>query len=216
MADSVLSIMEAMLPELSDLQTSGVLSPEEVTAVVAARRGAEYALAKRVPVADDYVRAIEYELAFEGVRRRRKERLGLKAPRVADFAGIRRIHFIFDRATRRLRSPSEGPRWWLAWADFAARCGSSKALDRIYGKALTLYPRCAALWLAAAVYQFDVVGGYGTARALCSRALRVNPTHLGLWVAYFQMECVFALRAAGRAVAAGEVVSFFMAKRMGR
>ena len=50
---------------------------------------------------------------------------------MSDFAGVRRIHFIFDRGLRKFKGDV---RFWLQYIDFAHRAGSTHALGRILAK----------------------------------------------------------------------------------
>ena len=194
------AILERTVPELEELQIKGILNADEVKAVVAKRRDLEYALCRRAPSSDDYVRAIEYELSLDAMRRRRKAALGLKRAGSSDHACVRRIHFIFDRACRKFPSAVS---WWLQWVDFALRTKSSKSVDRIFGRALMLHPRCEKLWLLAAEWHFDAMNHYATGRALLTRALRINKHSQPLWLAFFRLECIYVLRMRGRRLALG-------------
>ena len=200
MADAVTAILERMVPELEELQERGIFTPAEVKSIVRKRSDLEYGLKKRAVTPEDFVRALEYELNLEALRRRRKAQLGLRRVTESDHAGIRRIHFIFDRAVRRFRMDV---RWWLQWADFCMRSRSTKAVDRVFGRALMLHSRCEELWLQAAAWQFDRMQQYATARALMQRALRANKLSPRLWTSYFQLELVYVMRVLGRRLALG-------------
>lgn len=200
MADAVTAILERMVPELEELQERGIFTPAEVKSIVRKRSDLEYGLKKRAVTPEDFVRALEYELNLEALRRRRKAQLGLRRVTESDHAGIRRIHFIFDRAVRRFRMDV---RWWMQWADFCMRSRSTKAVDRVFGRALMLHSRCDELWLQATAWQFDRMQQYATARALMQRALRANKLSPRLWTSYFQLELVYVMRVLGRRLALG-------------
>ena len=199
-AAAVQQILERMVPELEDLQERGIFTQAEVRSIVDRRREHEYAMHRRAPDEVDFVRAIEYELNLEALRRRRKVKLGMRRSTLADHAGLRRVHFIFDRATRRLRADA---RWWTQWADFCIRTRSTRAADRVFGRALQLHPRDEALWILAASWHFDRMSNFATARSLMTRAVRVNRFSRALWVAFFRLECVYVLRMKGRRFALG-------------
>jgi hypothetical protein len=170
-------------------------SQDEVRAIVRKRREHEYSMAKRTPAESDYVRSLEYELAVEALRRQRKARLGLRRTTVSDHAGIRRIHFIFDRVCKRFRGRVA---WWLQWLDFSLRTASGKAAGRILGRALQLHPHSSELWMQAAAFEFDRQHNMSAARALLQRGLRANGSSPSLWVGYFRMECLYILKVKGR------------------
>ena len=200
MADAVQQILERLIPDLSDLQEKGVFSPSEIKSIVSHRREHEYALHRRLPEEVAFVRAIEYELNLEALRRRRKAALNLTRTAASDHGGIRRVHFLFERAIRRFRAD---PRWWIQWVDFGMRTGALRAVDRVVGRALMLHPRSESLWILAAEWQFDRLAHFATARSLMTRAVRINRTSKPLWLAFFRMECVYVLRMRGRRLLLG-------------
>lgn len=155
---------------------------------------------KRTPNEDDYARAIEYELSLDALRLRRKERLGLKKTTLSDHAGMRRIHFIFDRACRKFRAETK---WWLQWIDYSLRTNAAKASSRIFARALQLHPLCEDLWLQAATFEYDRQNNVAAARAIMLRSIRANPNSLKLWLAYFRMECLYVLRMKSRRIMLG-------------
>ena len=200
MAATVDTIMERMIPELRDLESRGLFTSAEVSSIVARRREFEYLFAKRTPNPSDYTRALEYELSLESLRKLRRARLALRRTTVSDHAGVRRMHFIFDRACRRFRGTVA---WWLQWLDFCLRTGSARAAARVVARALRIHPRSVELWLQAAAFEWDRLGNVASARALLLRALRVNGDSRTLWLAYFRMECLYVQKLRGRRIILG-------------
>lgn len=173
---------------------------QEVKSIIAKRRDFEYTFIKRAAAPEDYLRALEYELTLEALRRKRRERLGLQKTSLSDHAGIRRIHFVFDRACRKFRGDIQ---WWMQWLDFALRTNSAKAVGKILARALQLHPRSEELWLQAAEFEFDRQRNVTAARALLLRSLRINRHSSRLWLAYFRVECLYILLVRGRRVVLG-------------
>jgi hypothetical protein len=56
-----------------------------------------------------------------------------KKKSIADYAIVRRIHFIFERAVRRFRSDLS---LWTAWLEFCRASNSHRRLGRVVGRAL--------------------------------------------------------------------------------
>jgi hypothetical protein len=56
-----------------------------------------------------------------------------KKKSIADYAIVRRIHFIFERAVRRFRSDLS---LWTAWLEFCRASNSNRRLGRVVGRAL--------------------------------------------------------------------------------
>ena len=55
MADRVIEIMEAMIPEFEDLRKRGLCSPAEVKALIKRRENAEYSMNRRQPARADFL-----------------------------------------------------------------------------------------------------------------------------------------------------------------
>ena len=207
--------IERQLPALEDLLERGIFTRDELQAVVAARREHEHVLARRTPLKADFLRAIAYELRLDATRRSRKKRLGLDRSSLGDFAGVKRVHFLFDRALRKFGSDLA---LWLRYLDFAKRTGSSKALSQIFPRMLQLHPRAPGVWVRAAAHEYEDRGNVAAARTLLQRALRVNGKYSRrLWLEYFRLEFLYlqkvmarksvlgVLGGAGNAEGAGDV-----------
>ena len=68
--------LEASLPELKDLQTSGIFSGPEIKEIIRRRTNYELQLVRRQPRKKDFLDYIEYEMALERLRRKRVAQLG--------------------------------------------------------------------------------------------------------------------------------------------
>lgn len=98
------------------------------------RREFEYALAARAPKKESFLQYIAYETSLESLRRKRKERRGIQRTLPSDFAVIKHLHFVFDRALRTFKSHED---LWLRWVDFTLRIhrhGGEKMIGRILPK----------------------------------------------------------------------------------
>lgn len=85
-----------------------------------------FIVGKRESVLNRYV---EYESKLEELRRLRKEKLRLEGKAsIADRALMRRIHFIFERATRKFPGDL---RLWLAWLEFCQAQSSKRIFSRV-------------------------------------------------------------------------------------
>lgn len=75
-------------------------------------------------------RYAEYETKLEALRVHRKALMGLQGKTtLADYAIVKRIHLIFERATRKFRGDL---RVWLKWLHFCRTSGSTRQISRVY------------------------------------------------------------------------------------
>ncbi|KAK9727368.1 U3 snoRNP protein [Basidiobolus ranarum] len=189
MADTVQYHLENMIPELEDLEKKKIFSKEEIRSIVKKRTNFEYSLKRRSPKKIDYLRYIEYELNLENLRKKRKLRLDIGGkPSVSDYAGPRRINFIFERALVKFKGDVA---LWLQWVDFAKKNKMNKLLSKIFARAIQLHPAKPSLWILAASWEFEDNLNTTAARILLQRGLRLNPESQELWLEYFRLELVY-------------------------
>ncbi|KAK9762196.1 U3 snoRNP protein [Basidiobolus ranarum] len=189
MADTVQYHLENMIPELEDLEKKKIFNKEEIRSIVKKRTNFEYSLKRRSPKKIDYLRYIEYELNLENLRKKRKARLDIKGkPSVSDYAGPRRINFIFERALVKYKGDVA---LWLQWVDFAKGNKMNKLLSKIFARAIQLHPAKPSLWILAASWEFEDNLNTNGARILLQRGLRLNPESQDLWLEYFRLELVY-------------------------
>eukprot|EP01134_Creolimax_fragrantissima_P005776 CFRG5776T1 len=189
MAEAVHKLLEEMLPELDEYQTRGIFSTVEVKSIVKKRTNFEYALRRRITKRDDYVRYIAYEVNLNTLRLKRKQRLGLtKKNTPAEYAIIRRVHFIYRRLLKKFGSD---PKLWVQYFDFCKRNESTRLLGRAFADALSVHPREADMWVEAAKYEFEERANIRSARILMQRGLRLNPKSKTLWLEYFRLENMY-------------------------
>ncbi|KAL1920616.1 uncharacterized protein VTP21DRAFT_993 [Calcarisporiella thermophila] len=189
MADTVQYYLEQMVPELEDLENKGIFSKAEVKSIVKRRTKFEYALKRRISKKIDYLRYVEYEMNLEALRKKRKSRLDIKSKTsISDYAGVRRINFIFERALRKFGGDVS---LWLQYIDFAKSSGASKTLGKLFAKAIQLHPSKTSLWILAASWEFEENANIVAARTLMQRGLRLNPEKEQLWHEYFRLELAY-------------------------
>lgn len=184
MADRVEDIMQGMVPELDDLKRKRIFDENEVRHVVRRRREFEYLLQKPGCRAEDYLSCIRYEVALENLRKVRSKALHWKKKTISDVAGIRRMHFIFDRSVKRYKG---NLRLWYQYIDFCLRSGSTKILTRVLLRCVKLHPREANLWLLAADRSLKM-GQIKAGRTLLLRGLRFMPRSQKLWGEFIKLE----------------------------
>lgn len=74
-------------------------------------------------------RYVQYETKLEELRRLRRDSRALRGKKgLAENALIRRIHFIYERATRKFRGDL---RLWSAWLDFCKESNSRRKLSQV-------------------------------------------------------------------------------------
>lgn len=74
-------------------------------------------------------RYVQYESRLEELRQLRRDVLGVESKKtLADFAIVRRIHFIYERATRKFPGDM---RLWSSWLQFCKDTNSNKRLSQV-------------------------------------------------------------------------------------
>ena len=208
-------LLERSVAELEDLQVRGIFDREEIRSIVKARTDFEYRLQARAPDKLDYLRYAKYEYNLDLLRRKRRTRMaaeadmgsgkGKKGKRgtkgggggsaMSDFAGEKRIHFIFSRAVKKFQGDLA---LWNQYIEYAMRSKSHGRLAKIFPEALRLHPKCADLWIKAAVWEYRRNQNIATARTYMQRAIRLNASARTLWIEYFRLELDYVRRVRAR------------------
>ncbi len=133
---------------------------------------------------------------------------------------MRRVHFIYERATRKFRGDLA---LWHAWLQFCKDSRSARQMSKarrpasappeprlpracrrlgrldehscgsqVLAKALQLHPTVAGLWSYAAAWELEHNRSPAAARALMQRGLRLCKADAQLWVDYFRLELLYA------------------------
>ncbi|KAI8886444.1 hypothetical protein K501DRAFT_244139 [Backusella circina FSU 941] len=191
MAETVQYYLERMIPELEDLEKHNVFSKTEIKAIIKKRTNLEYALKRRIAKKIDFLRCIEYEMNVEELRKKRVERLGLKAEFLKtkrEYSGVKRIFALFRRATTKFKGDVA---LWLQYIDYAKKSNSRNVLSSIFTQAIQYHPGNASLWIMAASWEHDQNANPSAARTLMQRSLRMNPENELLWQEYMKLELIY-------------------------
>ncbi|KAF9283302.1 U3 snoRNP protein [Mortierella alpina] len=196
MADTVQFYMEEMIPEMRDLEQKGIFSKKEITSILKQRQKYEYALKRRIAKKADFLRYIEYEMNLEALRKKRRARMvSLTKQSISDYAGPRRIYFIFKRCLTKFKGDIS---IWLQYINYAKKTGASRTLGKIFAQAIQLHPANEKLWILAAAWEWEENANIVAARVLLQRALRLNTTTEALWHEYFRLELVYIAKILAR------------------
>lgn len=184
MAEKVEQVMQAMVPEFDDLRRKRIFDEAEIRHIVKRRRDFEYSFQKSTAGPQDYLRGIRYEIALESLRKGRSDALHWKKRTVSDYSGVHRMHFLFERATKRYKGDM---RLWFQYIDFCLRSGSTRILSKVLLRCVKLHPKEVNVWLLAADRSLKC-GQVKAARTLLLRALRFSPRNAKLWGEFFRLE----------------------------
>ncbi|KAK3815275.1 MAG: U3 small nucleolar RNA-associated protein 6-domain-containing protein [Benniella sp.] len=196
MADTVQFYMEEMIPEMRDLEQKGIFSKKEIASILKKREKFEYALKRRISKKADFLRYIEYEMNLEELRKKRRARMVIKAKMsISDYAGPRRIYFIYRRCLTKFKGDIS---IWLQYINYAKKTGASRTLGKIFAQAIQLHPTNEKLWILAAAWEWEENANVVAARVLLQRALRLNTTTESLWHEYFRLELVYIAKILAR------------------
>lgn len=193
-------ILEQSVAELDDLQNKGLFDRKEIMMVMRRRTDFEQRIQGRGGTVRDFLKYSEFEINLEKLRLKRFNRLNLVGlvdakPSISDYAGFKRIIFIFDRAVRRFPADLD---IWTKYILFAKEKDAIKIVYRIYAKLLQLQPRNVDAWISAAKYEFESNHNAKGARDLFQRALRLNPESRLLWLTYAQFELTYVSKLLAR------------------
>ena len=182
--------MEKMLPELEDMRVKGYFTEDELRSIVERRRDFEYKVRRRKPDKTSFTRYIEYELALEKLLKKRKKKVGVPMGYVsaADTTVIRRLHSIYSRLLWRYPGDVAD---WFRYIAFCHAHGSTRALDRMFPRALKAHSRNPDLWIAAARFEYESRNDTVAARAVLQRALRLNAHIPAIWIEYLKLELLY-------------------------
>ncbi|KAF9164975.1 U3 snoRNP protein [Actinomortierella ambigua] len=196
MADTVRFYMEEMLPEIRDLEQKGIFSKVELASIIKKREKFEYALKRRITKKADFLRYIEYEMNLEALRKKRRARMISDTKQsISDYAGPRRIFFIYKRCLTKFHGDIS---IWLQYISYAKTNSATRMLSKIFAQALQLHPSNAKLWILAAAWEWEENANIVAARTLLQRAIRLNTTTQSLWHEYFRLELVYIAKILAR------------------
>lgn len=200
MASTIRYYLEQSVPELEDLTKKGLFERKEITMVMRRRTDFEHRIQGRGATPRDYLKYAAFEINLERLRIKRYLRLNTAnlvdtKPSLSDWAGFRRIVFVFDRAVRRFPGNLD---IWAEYIKFVREKDAVKVVYRVYAKLLQLQPRNVDAWLLAAKYEFEENANAKGARDLYQRGLRFNPESTRLWMSYAQFELTYVAKLLAR------------------
>lgn len=200
MSSKVRFYLEQSVPELDDLTKKGLFDRKEITMIMRRRTDFEHRIQGRGSRPRDFLKYAAFEMNLEKLRIKRYQRLKTAnmidtKPSISDWAGFRKIVFIFERAVKRYPGDLD---IWSQYIRFVKEKDAVKVVYRVYAKLLLLQPRNVDAWLLAAKYEFDINANAKGARELYQRALRMNPESAKLWLSYAQFELTYVLKLLAR------------------
>lgn len=196
MAEKIRYFLEKALPEVQDLQDKGLFDKREATMIMRRRTDFEHRILARGSKPKDFMRYIEFESNLERLRVKRfhrYKRVNAVDTRksISDYAGIKRINFIYDRAVARF---PDDLALWSSYLLFAKKNQSVPIVYKIYTQVLQIHPRKIKFWVSAADYEFENNSNAKAARTLFQKGLRFNPDSLELWIAYAEFELLYVTK----------------------
>jgi len=178
----------------------------EIRSIIQKRTRFEHALARRNPQKADFTRYIKYEKALESLRKKRVERLSnasiLPSPTItrltsseiggrktiSDWAGPRKISFLYRRATNALRGDIS---LWNEYIGYVVEQGQTMGALLVFTSAVNIHPYHVPFWIAAANFEMLRRRNMPAARAIMQRCIRFNQQSNGAWVSYLNLEMEF-------------------------
>ncbi|KAK4612465.1 U3 small nucleolar RNA-associated protein 6 [Fulvia fulva] len=192
-SDKARFYLEQYVPELQEYQQKGIFTREEITAITSKRSGFEHTLNARGSTPADYARYATYEMNLDGLRKKRRKRLGIKGAKT--FNGQRTVFFVLDRATKKFPGDMG---LWMQYIDFCSKEKASKKLAKVFTSVLRLHPRDSSLWVLAAKHYAETQGDMGTARSYFQRGLRFCKDDAKLYLEYARLEMVYLAKLKAR------------------
>lgn len=200
MSSKIRFFMEQSVPELEDLKRKGLFDQKEITMIMRRRTDFEHRIQGRGAKPRDFLKYADFEINLEKLRIKRFARLRETdhvdtAPSISDWAGFRKVIFVFDRAVRRFSGDLD---IWTKYLQFVKEKDAIKVVYRVYAKLLLLQPRNVDAWLSAAKYEFETNANAKGTRELYQKALRLNPESKKLWLSYAQFELTYVSKLLAR------------------
>jgi tetratricopeptide (TPR) repeat protein len=115
---------------------------------------------------------------------------------VCDFAGVKRLHDLYNRAVGKFPGDLE---LWFNYIHMAKKLKSYRRIGSIVARAIQLHPRNPNLWILAAAWEFEHHANTAAARKLMQRAVAMNREQGVLWTEWFKMEMAYVTKIRKRA-----------------
>lgn len=187
--------LEKSAPELEDLYEKGLFTKPELSVIMRRRTEFEHRITGRHSTQRDFTRYAEYEMNVERLRRKRVARIKPEREGISQWAGPRRILYIYDRATQKFKGDLS---LWMQYLNYARQQRSANVVSKIFTQLLALNPTRPEVWIMAAKYEFEHNASIKAARAIMQRGLRFNNDSETLFLEYFRLELLFVSKARAR------------------
>lgn len=112
---------------------------------------------------------------LEALRKKRRARMVSDTKKsISDYAGPRRIYFIYKRCLIKFKGDIS---IWLQYIDFAKKTGATRTLGKIFAQAIQLHPTNEKMWILAAAWEWEENANIVAARGkTLFQLLNLNPT----------------------------------------
>ncbi|XP_008046719.1 U3 small nucleolar RNA-associated protein 6 homolog [Carlito syrichta] len=190
MAEIIHEHLEDRLPELEQLERTGLFSPLEIRAIIRKASELEYRIQRRALLKDDFIRYVQYEIHLLELIQKRRLRIGylFKKDEIENSI-IHRVQGIFRRASAKWKDDVQ---LWLSYIVFCKKWATNTQLSKVYSAMLAIHSNKPALWIMAAKWEMEDRLSSESARQLFLRALRFHPKCPKLYKEYFRMELMHA------------------------
>uniref|UniRef100_A0A8C6FN17 UTP6 small subunit processome component n=1 Tax=Moschus moschiferus TaxID=68415 RepID=A0A8C6FN17_MOSMO len=190
MAEITQERVEDRLPELEQLERTGLFSEAEIRAIIRKSLELEYRIQRRSLLKDDFIRYAQYEInLLELIQKRRiRARYTFKQDEIEDPI-IRQIQSVFRRAATKWKYDVP---LWLSLIAFCRKWAANVQLSKIFSSLLTIHSNKPGLWILAAKWELEDSFSSESARQLFFQALSFHPRCPKLHEEYFRMELMHA------------------------
>ncbi|XFF83500.1 hypothetical protein AB1E18_009719 [Capra hircus] len=190
MAEIIQERVEDRLPELQQLERTGLFSQMEIRAIIRKALELEYRIQRRSLLKDDFIRYVQYEIHLLELIEKRRTRVGytFKKDEIEDPI-IHRIQSVFRRASIKWKDDVQ---LWLSFIAFCRKWAAKVHLSKIFSSLLAIHSNKPGLWILAAKWELEDCLSSESARQLFLRALRFHPRCPKLYEEYFRMELMHA------------------------
>ena len=173
MAEIIQERVEDRLPELQQLERTGLFSQMEIRAIIRKALELEYRIQRRSLLKDDFIRYVQYEIHLLELIEKRRTRVGytFKKDEIEDPI-IHRIQSVFRRASIKWKDDVQ---LWLSFIAFCRKWAAKVHLSKIFSSLLAIHSNKPGLWILAAKWELEDCLSSESARQLFLRALRFHP-----------------------------------------
>ncbi|XP_045381389.1 U3 small nucleolar RNA-associated protein 6 homolog [Lemur catta] len=186
MAEIIQERLEDRLPELEQLERTGLFSRLEIKAIIKKSSHLEYRIQRRALFKDDFISYVQHEINLLELIQKRRARIGYSFKRdEIENSIIHRVQSVFRRGSAKWKDDVQ---LWLTYVAFCKKWGTKTQLSKIFSAMLAIHSNKPALWIMAAKWEMEDRLSSESARQLFLRALRFHPECPKLYQEYFRME----------------------------